>query len=256
MIDIHCHPLPGIDDGADDFAVAVAMCEAAAADGCSALIATPHQRHHAWPNLDEAHLYDLADRLQEATGDAIDVRLGAEIRVDDALLADLAAWPETSIQPLADSSYLLLEYDRSGIGPDPERLIDELVSDGWRPVLAHPEFIPRLGEDMQLMTRLVDQGAMLQLTAMSVLGEFGQRARQLAHRILDAGLAHFVASDSHGVDWRPPGLSRAYALVTETWGESVARRIMQDNPAAILADRAPQATAAAVSESLAERDRS
>jgi protein-tyrosine phosphatase len=237
MIDIHCHPLPGIDDGADDLATAVAMCRAAAADGCTALIATPHQRHHAWPNLDSTHLRELTEGLRDAIGDTLDVRLGAEIRVDEDLVSDLVQWPETSIQPLAGSRYLLLEYDRSGIGPNPEQFIKELVTRGWRPILAHPEFIPRLGDDLSLLERLVDMGAMLQLTAMSVLGEFGQRAHELSHRILDYDLAHFVASDAHGVDWRPPGLSAAFASIAERWGEAVAARLMQDNPGAVLADR-------------------
>lgn len=249
MIDLHCHPLPGIDDGADDLAVAVAMCHAAAADGCTVMVATPHQRHHAWPNLDQDALRQLLAHVSEAVEGTVDLRLGGEIRVDSELLDELATGPESGIQSLAGSRYLLLEYDRSGVGPEPESLIHELVVQGWRPILAHPEFIPRLGEDMKLMRRLVERGAMLQLTAMSVTGDFGRRAHQLAHRLLDAELVHFVASDAHGVDWRPPGLSEAYQVITEQWGETVARRLMLENPQAVVEDRPLVSSSATSSKS-------
>ena len=102
---------------------------------------------------------------------------------------------------------------------------------------------------MSLMRRLVERGAMLQLTAMSVTGNFGRRAHQLAHRLLDAELVHFVASDAHGVDWRPPGLSEAYQVIVEQWGEPAARRLMLENPQAVVEDRPLTLTSATSSKS-------
>lgn len=236
MIDLHIHLLPGIDDGAVDLDDSVAMCRAAAEAGCTALVATPHQRHFIWSNQDIPGLERLLDEVRERSGAKIDLHLGAEVRVDSELATELEA-ADASICSLAGSRYLLLEYPRDGSGPDPLDLIHDLTLAGWRPILAHPEFIPSFGDDPELCERLVAAGAMLQITAMSLTGEFGRRPRAVVRRLLDAELVHFLASDAHGVDHRPPGLAEAAELVAEGWGEETARRLVLDHPAAVLADR-------------------
>jgi protein-tyrosine phosphatase len=108
---------------------------------------------------------------------------------------------------------------------------------GWRPVIAHPEFIPWLAKSPQILGHLVSLGATAQVTAMSLTGDFGRLPQQDAAAFLAMGLVHFIASDSHGTRNRPPGLSRAYSFVAEAWGEPTARRLTLDNPRAVLEDR-------------------
>lgn len=250
MIDIHSHLLPGIDDGADDLATAVAMCRLAAADGCEAIVATPHQRTTHWENDDLARLAALRDEVARAAGEALEIHLGGEVRVDADFLTELAESDgERGPAPLAGSRYLLLELDRHHLRIDPEDLVHELVVAGWRPIFAHPEFIPALARDSDRVAGLAAAGALFQITAMSLTGDFGRTARQVCHDLLDRGLVHFVASDAHGVDHRPPGLSRARRLLAERWGEETAARLTRDNPRAVVEDRplaaAPAAPAAA-----------
>lgn len=240
MIDLHCHILPGVDDGARSFAEAVAICRLAAGDGCEAMVATPHQRRGEWWNSDRDQLAALADELQDQMGDGLRVHLGGEIHVDsDAeLLAELERLPQGGgVLPLAGSRYLLIEFDSNGTPRQAIHLVHELVVAGWRPVVAHPEFIPWLAADPELVARLVALGAFTQVTAMSVTGDFGRRPQADAHALLDAGLVHFLASDAHNPHRRPPGLRRAYDLVAGRWGEEAARRLTTDNPRAVVEDR-------------------
>jgi protein-tyrosine phosphatase len=236
MIDIHCHILPGVDDGARDLREAAAMCRMAAADGCEAMVATPHQRRGEWWNDDRERLAALARDLQEVIGPGFKVFLGGEVHVDAHLLAEVERLPDGGgILSLAGSRWLLLEFGSSGTGAEASHLVHELVVAGWRPILAHPEFIPWLEPD--LVARLVSLGAATQVTAMSVTGDFGRRPQQDSLALIQAGLAHFVASDSHGTARRPPGLARAYRTLAGRWGEDLARRLAVDNPRAVIEDR-------------------
>lgn len=237
MIDIHSHVLPGIDDGADDLETAAAMCRLAADDGCRGMIVTPHQRTPAWENTDRPFLDGLRRRVSEATGGRPRLYPGGEIRVDDRLLDELEGLPGSGLVPLADSRYLLLEFDRWAAPPDPFALTHELRVEGWTPIYAHPEFISFLAEDVTLMRRLADAGALFQVTATSVTGDSGRETRRRVERMLDAGVVHFVASDTHGVGYRPPGLSAARRVLARRWGETTARALTEDHPQAVVENR-------------------
>jgi len=250
MIDLHCHILPAIDDGARSIEEAVAMCRAAALDGCAGMVATPHQRRAGWWNGDRAHLAGLRRALAAALerelppGTRFEVFGGAEIRVDGQLLAEVEALGAaadrdggTGVAALAGSRYLLLEFAGAEAPEAAADLVHELAVAGWRPILAHPEHIPWMAESPATVARLVSLGALCQVTAMSVTGDFGRRAQGDAWKLIDAGLAHFVASDAHDLKRRPPGLSRARRAIAARWGEALAARLCEENPRAVVEDR-------------------
>jgi protein-tyrosine phosphatase len=236
VIDLHCHVLPGVDDGPATLAESVAMCRLAAADGCRTLVATPHQRHPMFEGLTRRRLEGAWSELTAALGGEPEVLLGAEVRVDSELLADLDRRPP-EVLSLAGSSYLLVELPRAEHGPLPEELVHELVVAGWRPVLAHPEVLPWLADDLERLAELVAGGAMLQVTAAALTGDFGRLPGERAWRLVEAGLVTFVASDAHSTSWRPPGLSAARAVLEQRCGAAVASRLLAENPASVLADR-------------------
>lgn len=237
MIDLHFHLLPGIDDGPATVDEASEMCRLAAAEGCEAIVATPHQRHPNWWNTDRRELESLRRQVEEEIGPLPKLLLGAEIRVGSGLLEDLDHLTDSGLLPLAGSRYLLLELDRYGVGPDPEWLVHELRLAEWRPIFAHPELIPVFADDLELMQSLAGMGALFQVTAMSITGDFGSRVQKTVERMIDLGLAHFLASDAHGIEWRPPGLEEARSLIAERWGEKLAERLTRDNPRAVIEDR-------------------
>jgi len=209
------------------------MHGAAAGGGTTAMIITPHQRHPRWPNDDTRDLRERFANFKTAAGDALRLELGAELYVDSTLLDDVDAG---AVLALAESRYLLLEFPPHAVG-NARETVHELAIGGWRPVLAHPERVAPWAEDPTLILRLADAGALVQLTAMSITGDFGLRAQRCSRFLLDHGCVHFVASDAHDPLRRPPLLERARAEISRRWGEEIATLLLVTNPAAVLADR-------------------
>jgi protein-tyrosine phosphatase len=240
MIDLHTHIVPGVDDGAADPNEAVAMCRLAKADGTEIIVATPHQRHPRWENDD---LRRIDERLAgvRAAVEGPEIRLGAEIHVGSDLLREVELLPGGSLLTLAGSRYLLLEFPPSLELISPRAIVHELTVAGWRPIIAHPERIRPWAEDPAELGELVDLGALLQLTAMSVTGEFRRRSQACSTFLLDQGWVHVVASDAHDPERRPPILSRAFEAVSRRWGLDLAERLFRDNPRRILADEVIEA---------------
>ena len=237
MIDLHIHLLPGVDDGPSATDEAVEMCRMAAAGGCHTLVATPHQRHPSWWNDDSGHFAGLLAEVQESVGARPRLLLGAEIHIHSNLLDDVDAMPGSGLRPLADSPYLLLEADRHVSGLDPRDLVHELKLRGWQAVFAHPEFIPGLYRDPDLLDELIDAGALMQITAGSLLGKFGRQPQRTARQLMDAGQVQLVASDAHGARWRPPDLGEARELIAARWGEETAWRLCTGIPEWIVGQR-------------------
>lgn len=237
MIDLHLHLLPGVDDGPETLEQSLLMCRMAAADGCVALVATPHQRRDEWQTDDPGPLQARLQELGERAGGTLRLYLGGEVRVDSDLMADLDRPGRGGVRTLAGSRYLLIELDPEGIGPDPVELVHELGLRGFAPVVAHPELVPFLWSEEDLIDRVVAAGGLLQVTAMSVTGQFGRIVRDRVWSLLDADLVHFVASDAHRPTWRPPGLSQAHALIAARLGLEAAQRVTVANPMAVIEDR-------------------
>lgn len=241
MIDLHIHLLPAVDDGPESFDEAVTMCRRAAEDGCTTLVATPHQRHELWRNGDVGALRELCEDLRTRVGAEVDpaprVLLGAEVRVGEGLLDALDAGEEGGVLSLGGSRYVLLELSRFVPEPDPAALVHELTISGRRPIIAHAEEIGWLADDPDLVEDLVARGATVQITGANLQGAAGRRIQKRARILLDRGLVHFLASDAHNLDRRPPGLSEAAATVARWWGEEVAVLLTEANPRAVVEDR-------------------
>lgn len=237
MIDIHCHILPGVDDGAEDLSEAAEMCRQAANSGCKAMIATPHQRHPQWWNTDQRRLEVLLEQVQHRAGPKLQLHLGGEVRVDARFLGALERLTSSGVLPLAGSKYLMLEFERRRMPLDPVEVVQAVIEAGWWPIVAHPEFIPGVREDIEMAERLVEANALLQITGGSVLGEMGESARHCVTALLDRGLVHFIASDGHDTYRRPTELYRPRIAVAAKWGRDTAHRLLSDNPRAILDNR-------------------
>lgn len=239
MIDLHLHLIPAVDDGAASLEEAVELCRIAARDGCTALVATPHRRRDEWPDRPVA---ELEQRLAEVAAAAEPpgaprLFLGGEVRVDSELLEGLERPDLGGAIPLAGSRYLLLELEPRGTGPDPVELVSRLIARGWRPIVAHPELTSSLVQDPSCIERMATAGALFQVTAMSVTGDFGRPVRERAAALIESGLAQFVASDAHRPGWRPTGLGRARREIERRWGAERAAALTERHPAAVLENR-------------------
>jgi len=236
-VDVHCHVLPGVDDGAPDLETSLTMLRAAAEAGTSAMIATPHQHPTRYPNqpgpLRAAfQLLTSARDERVAAGEQLpELHLGAEVHLDDGLVERLEAG---ELLTLAGGRHVLLELPDVFPTRAVEQLLYELQVAGFSPVLAHPERVGQLARDPRLVERFVRLGALTQVTAHSVSGRFGPECRALTQRLLEARLVHLVASDAHDLVRRTTPLAEARAAVVEAFDEGEALRLFEQNPRAIL----------------------
>lgn len=236
MVDIHCHILPETDDGATSLEESVAMCRAAAADGIKTIVATPHMFdgvHHA---PDRQTIRRKIAQVMEAAGNCVEIVPGGEVRYSYEIFQE-AEDPNTRIR-LNGSSYMLLEFPFQSLPPNIEMTIFQILNAGITPVIAHPERNKRIQQNPKLLVDLIERGAFAQLDAGSLTKSFGPEAYQSAKRMVEAGVAHFIATDAHHQDRRRPLLSAAVAAATDIGGEEYARAMVEENPAALIRDRA------------------
>lgn len=235
-VDMHCHCLPGLDDGPQTTDDAIAICRALVADGITTVLATPHQLG-PFEGVTASEIRRLVKELQARLDDAqlpLTVRPGGEVRCDERVLQLLDA---DELLTLGDGgAYLLLELPHSTL-LDLRGLIDALVARGITPVIAHPERHGPLGRSPNLIGPWVARGARLQLTAGSLLGVFGHVAMQASWQLLDAGWVSLIASDAHDAVQRPPSMTAAIELVARHRGHAVARRLCVQNPLAVAEGR-------------------
>lgn len=222
MIDIHTHVLPGIDDGSDRWETTLNLARAAAAEGITALIATPHHADGRYTN-EAAAVTELTGIANERLAEAdIPVRLlpGQEIRVHDGLLD---AWQRGELLSLAGSRYVLLEMPSSRIPSRMEEWIYELGLMGVTAVIAHPERNAEVAKAPARLSRLVNAGAIAQITTHSLLGGFGKSVLRTSWSLCEAGLVHAISSDAHHPEHRGFRLREAYEAIRlrmgETWSD-------------------------------------
>jgi protein-tyrosine phosphatase len=233
MIDIHCHILPGLDDGAESFEVACAMAEMAVEDGVTHVIGTPHaaQGHKFVPEL----IRKKRDELQVRFEGRLVLATGCDFHLSFDNLQEIRHDPERFT--LNQKSYLLVEFADFSIPPSLDQALHELQLAGLHPIVTHPERNPLIRAQPERLYKWLRQGCYAQVTAQSLLGKFGSAAREMSELWLDAGAVHFVASDAHNVTSRPLRLKETYEMLAKSRGEDVARALMVENPLAAFEDR-------------------
>jgi protein-tyrosine phosphatase len=235
VIDVHFHCLPGIDDGPANWEEAVALCRAAAAEGTETLVATPHVLRDGWLNESPSVRDQLIFKLNALLGGAPAVLAGCEFAFSsDAveLLEQGAAGPLTTLNR---GRYLLLEFLPGPLPPSTDAVLHELSLMDVTPVIAHPERNRRFSSDPERLAKLVARGALVQITAGSLLGDFGEGPSAACREFFRRGLVHLVASDAHSTDRRPPRLAAARDFIAREWGEAARRLLFESNPRALLA---------------------
>ncbi len=234
-VDLHTHVLPGVDDGAADVDVSLAMLRKFRDDGVKTVVATPHFLHpHFKVSLELVR--DRLLRLQNAIteeGEEISVCFGAEVRYR----SDLASNPELvrSLTLNETGKYLLLELPFQFAPPELPEVVFALLSQGVTPILAHAERYTDFQESPELIEDLVRRGALVQVTAGSVVGQLGRREKKLSRWLLKRNLVHVLASDAHDPKVRAPGLRKAVQEAGGILGKEAAVGLVQDNPTRIIA---------------------
>lgn len=232
LADVHCHFVPGVDDGAPDLATAMRWLRRVFEEGVRRMALTPHLPASRADGSDRRRAEEAFLELRASVGEELpelEIRLAFELRLDGASVdpADQGLW-------LGTGGHLLVEYDFFRLPDgDPAAPMEELLAAGRTPVLAHPERFRGAAGDTAWARRLRDRGVRLAVNAGSLTGRYGSGPRRTARRLLAEGLVDLVASDHHARPGRSEGLGDVRELLSGV-DDAGARRLLWDNPGAIL----------------------
>ena len=235
MIDIHSHILPGLDDGSPDLQTSIQMARIALADGITHMACTPHILPGLYENT-AAGIQAAVDALREAFLGAdipLEIVIGADVHVAPDLVEKLTSGV---VPTLNGSRYFLLEPSHRILTPRLEEFAQRLIGAGFIPIITHPERLQWVRSSFGVIQRLNRIGCLMQVTAGSVLGEFGKVPLYYAEKLLDEGRVDILASDAHGTVKRRPVMARARDVVAQRVGESEAAAMVETRPGDVLRD--------------------
>jgi protein-tyrosine phosphatase len=232
--DIHCHCLPGFDDGPATMAKSLALCRRLAEEGIGTVVATPHQLGRFESCNEAVSVREAVHSLNGALRNSdIPLRIvpGGEIRVDERICELLEA---DKILTLADGGrYILLELPHQ-VFIDIDPLFAELASMGIRSIISHAEKIAALATQPRVLLRWLEHSAHLQITAASLVGDFGSKVQKVAWHFLTSGWVTLVATDSHDINIRRPQMRAAFQCIGKKLGEDIAHLVCIENPSRVV----------------------
>lgn len=220
MIDLHCHILPGVDDGAKNMEDSMDMARTAVEEGITHILATPHYKNGHWDIVKE-DILPLVDEVQaelDARGIPLTIFPGQEVRINGELMEDIES---DDIQFIDEGNqYVLIEFPTSSIPAYTESLFFELQRSGVTPIIVHPERNHAVLKDPNILLPFVERGALAQLTAASYTGGFGKEIQQVSTKLIEADLVHFIASDAHNVKSRSFHMRAAFDRLEKEYGKN------------------------------------
>lgn len=227
MIDLHCHILPGVDDGAASLQESLSMAEQAIAQGITHLLCTPHHNNGRYEN-EKLSVIAAVHHLQNALDERnlpLTLLEGQEVRVTGELITAIEK-DHLLFTDITDT-YLLLEFPTQDVPAFSESLFFELRTLGKVPVIVHPERNAIFREDPNRLIPFLEMGCLAQLTAPSIVGIFGKQIQKTAHEMVTHNLVQMVASDAHGVTKRRFYLKEAYEIIEQEWGKEKVLQMQQ-----------------------------
>lgn len=233
LIDIHCHLVPGVDDGADTLYDAGKILQMEYWNGVSAVIATPHYRPGMFETSQEEVIrqFQRVAQMAERSRSGMRVYLGCEYHSAPFLVEDLK---EGRRPTMAGSKYVLVEFSGRHTYTQIRNQVYELTAAGYRPIIAHAERYPCLVSDSLLIDELVNAGAQIQVTASSVIGEAGRNSKKFCKKLLKEHLVDYIATDAHDISHRKPDLATCASYVAKRYGVDYAKKIFISNPREII----------------------
>ncbi len=230
MIDIHCHLLPGVDDGSKSWEMTRAMLRIAAEDGVTHIVCTPHANDTY--TYDRPALMALCAQAQEMAGEWPQLLLGCDFHMSVDNILDAIAHPRR--YTVGSTPYLLVEFSDFGVPKAVLESVHRLVAAGMRPIITHPERNATLSRAPETVARLIELGCYVQVTASAFTGRFGESVKTVAEQFLKQKLIHFLASDAHNTESRAPRISAGRDAVAKLAGNEIAHALCEENPRAVV----------------------
>lgn len=239
MIDLHCHLLPGVDDGPDTLEESLALCRIAVDDGITHSIVTPHIHPGRWENTRESIERDCKALQCALEEHGIPLRLGfaAEVRLTDQIMRQVENNKIPFYGEVDGYQIMLLEFPHGHIIPGSEKLVEWLLARKIRPLIAHPERNREVMITPERIGPFVASGCWLQITAGSVCGDFGERAQAISVQLLRNDMVSVIASDGHNCNARKPSLKFAFQKIVEALDEPRAINLLTTLPEKIVASQ-------------------
>lgn len=237
MIDLHCHILPGLDDGAQNLEEAVAMAKAAEEDGIEKIVATPHLFRDDFFFEDLSIIEEKREELVQTLKNnhiKVEILAGAEVHISHNLIDEIRK--NRRFLVLDKSSYMFVEFPPEHVYSGVKELFFELMSEGITPIIAHPERNSFFFHHPTLLYELIQMGGLAQANSGSFSGMFGREVEEAVFRFLKLNLIHFIGSDGHNRHSKVPKLSEAVKRIEALIGEGRAKALVKDNPQAVLDD--------------------
>ena len=228
MVDLHCHILPGLDDGPATMEESLAMAQSAISDGVTHVVATPHSSAEFKFNYERVR--ELHGQLQRLIGDRLVLATGCDFHLNlenlEMLRRDAARFC------INQRNYLLVEFSEYSVPPTTSHTLHEMQLMGLHPIITHPERNGLIRHQPEKLWRWMRQGCYVQVTAQSLLGRFGRDTAKIVLDWLDHERIHFIATDAHSVTGRPLKLREAYDVVAKRRGAEIADALFTHNPMA------------------------
>ncbi|QFT90697.1 Tyrosine-protein phosphatase YwqE [Bacillus sp. THAF10] len=228
MIDIHCHILPSVDDGARHMTESLEMARAAAKEGITAIIATPHHNNGQFMNPKEEVLEKVKELNNRIAKEGIDLTIlpGMECRISGEMLEQYEKGELLTLNNM--DKYIFVELPSSQVPLYTEKIIYDIQLKGLTPIIVHPERNAELVENPEKLYQLVKKGACTQITAASVAGKFGKKIKKFCIDMIDANLTHFVASDAHNLKNRSFQMKEAFKVIEKECGSDATYFFMEN----------------------------
>jgi len=235
MIDIHCHILPGVDDGPKTIEDSLDMARAAVREGIETIIATPHHKNNQFNNSKSTIIQNVNNLKSALKKENIPLNIlpGQEVRIYGEVLED---YYKEEILTLNHTKYLFIEFPSSSVPRYAERLLYDIQTEGIIPIIVHPERNKELQDKPDLLYQFVKNGALTQLTASSIAGYFGKNIKKFSEQLIEHNLIHFVASDAHNIHNRSFKVLEALDTIEDNFGIEYIY-LLKENAELLLNDR-------------------
>lgn len=220
MVDLHCHILPGVDDGAENLSESISMAKKAVEQGIHTIVATPHHLNSHYENPKQQIIARVEELNKAFIQEKIDLKIlpGQETRIYGEMIEGIE---RGEILPINGTQYVLVEFPSNHVPRYTEKLFYDIQMNGLVPVIVHPERNQEIIERQEILYQLVKKGALSQITATSVCGDFGKKIKSFSLQLIEANLTHFIASDAHNTRHRTFKMREAFKTIKEKYGNDL-----------------------------------